>query len=103
VVLGSAMVGTIHPSKLYNILAVGSPVLYVGPERSHITDAMEKNNGINAYVRVDFGDVPGLTAWLAADWANWREGGRTMVGPDARNYSQDLLLPQLVQIVEGSR
>ena len=34
VVLGSAMVGTIHPSKLYNILAVGSPVLYVGPEQS---------------------------------------------------------------------
>jgi glycosyltransferase involved in cell wall biosynthesis len=102
VVLGSAMVGTIHPSKLYNILAVGSPVLYVGPERSHISDAMEQNSGRNAYVRVDFGDVSGLTAWLAADWANWREGGRTMVSPDARNYSQELLLPQLVQIVEGS-
>jgi colanic acid biosynthesis glycosyl transferase WcaI len=102
VVLGSAMVGTIHPSKLYNILAVGSPVLYVGPERSHIGDTMEENSPSGSYIRVDFGDVAGLTAWLAEDWANWNEGGRTNVMPGARNYSQALLLPQLVQIIEGS-
>jgi colanic acid biosynthesis glycosyl transferase WcaI len=102
VVLGSAMVGTIHPSKLYNILAVGSPVLYVGPERSHINDAMEQNHhSSGSYIRVDFGDAAGLAAWLAADWVNWNEGGRAMVGPSARNYSQELLLPQLVQIIEG--
>ena len=102
VVLGSAMVGTIHPSKLYNILAVGSPVLYVGPERSHISDAMEQNHhSSGSYIRVDFGDAAGLAAWLAADWVNWNEGGRAMVGPSARNYSQELLLPQLVQIIEG--
>jgi len=102
VVLGNAMVGTIHPSKLYNILAVGSPVLYVGPERSHISDTMEDNNRSSSYIRVDFGDVAGLTAWLAADWANWNEMGRTNVNPGVRNYSQELLLPQLVQIIEGA-
>jgi colanic acid biosynthesis glycosyl transferase WcaI len=112
VVLGSAMVGTIHPSKLYNILAVGSPVLYVGPERSHISDALESSDAMESgdagtqegrrrnYVRVDFGDVVGLTDWLDADWANWREAGRTTVSPVSRSYSQELLLPQLVQIVE---
>jgi glycosyltransferase involved in cell wall biosynthesis len=112
VVLGSAMVGTIHPSKLYNILAVGNPVLYIGPERSHISDIMdekndEKNRGQNAgpssYVRVDFGDVASLTAWLEADWANWDEAGRVGINPGSRNYLQELLLPQLVHIVEGSR
>jgi hypothetical protein len=51
---------------------------------------------------VDFGDAVALTAWLAADWAKWNEGGRTTVRPGARNYSQELLLPQLVQIIEGS-
>jgi colanic acid biosynthesis glycosyl transferase WcaI len=106
IVLGSAMVGTIHPSKLYNILAVGSPVLYMGPEQSHISDAMnaskEENSRSSNYIRVDFGDVAGLTAWLAADWPNWNEGGRTIVSTAARNYSQKRLLPQLVQIIEGS-
>jgi hypothetical protein len=112
VVLGSAMVGTIHPSKLYNILAVGSPVLYVGPEQSHISDALEKGDAMECgdagkqrgsrsnYIRVDFGDVVGLTDWLEADWAKWREAGRTTVSPVSRDYSQELLLPQLVQIVE---
>jgi hypothetical protein len=112
VVLGSAMVGTIHPSKLYNILAVGSPVLYVGPERSHISDAFESSDAAELsdagkqrersshYVRVDFGDVVGLRAWLDADWANWKEVGRTTLNPVSRSYSQELLLPQLVRIVE---
>jgi hypothetical protein len=110
VVLGSAMVGTIHPSKLYNILAVGSPVLYIGPERSHISDIMDQKNrerepnaGPSSYVRVDFGDVASLTAWLEADWANWDEAGRGGISPGSRNYLQELLLPQLVHIVEGSR
>jgi hypothetical protein len=92
---------------------VGSPVLYVGPERSHISDALESSDAAaqlndtgkqrawsNHYVRFDFGDVAGPVAWLDADWANWRELGRTIARPVSRNYSQELLLPQLVQIVE---
>jgi colanic acid biosynthesis glycosyl transferase WcaI len=108
VVLGSAMVGTIHPSKLYNILAVGSPILYIGPEQSHISDIMDQKNreqdaSPNGYIRVDFGDVDGLTVWLEADWVNWDETGRSGIGPGSHNYLQELLLPQLVHIVEGSR
>jgi colanic acid biosynthesis glycosyl transferase WcaI len=107
VVLGSPMVGTIHPSKLYNILAVGSPVLYVGPERSHISEALENVDAMDTaegyrsnYIRFDFGDVAGLTEWLEADWANWKETGRRTDGPVSRKYSQKYLLPQLVQIIE---
>ena len=107
VVLGSAMVGTIHPSKLYNILAVGSPVLYIGPRQSHISDIMgeirEQDAGPASYIRVDFGDVVGLTAWLEADWANWEEKGRRGISPGSRKYLQEWLLPRLVHIVEGSR
>src|SRR6185437_5514179 len=76
VVLGSPMVGTIHPSKLYNILAVGSPVLYIGPERSHITDTMAlsiaaANGDARRYLRVDFRDVDGVVAWLRECRADW--------------------------------
>jgi len=38
VVMGSKFVGIVHPSKIYNILAVGAPVLYIGPTPSHVTD-----------------------------------------------------------------
>jgi colanic acid biosynthesis glycosyl transferase WcaI len=107
VVLGSPMVGTIHPSKLYNIIAVGSPVLYVGPERSHISDALENGDAADTvegrrsnYIRFDFGDVTGLTDWLEADWRNWKETGRRTAGAVLHKYSQKYLLPQLVQIIE---
>jgi glycosyltransferase involved in cell wall biosynthesis len=112
VVLGSAMVGTIHPSKLYNVLAVGSRILYMGPERSHISETLEiidamgfwdahaQREYISNHIRVDFGDVIGLTVWLEEDWVNWRESGRTNISPASRNYSEEFLLPQLVQIVE---
>jgi len=38
VVMGDQFVGIVHPSKIYNILALGIPVLYIGPAESHITD-----------------------------------------------------------------
>ena len=38
VVMGDAFVGIVHPSKVYNILAIGSPFVYIGPAISHVTD-----------------------------------------------------------------
>jgi colanic acid biosynthesis glycosyl transferase WcaI len=38
VVMGDPFVGIVHPSKIYNILAVGSPCLYIGPIPSHVTE-----------------------------------------------------------------
>jgi glycosyltransferase involved in cell wall biosynthesis len=38
VVMGNAFVGIVSPSKIYNLLAVGSPVLYIGPAQSHVTE-----------------------------------------------------------------
>ena len=38
VVMGEKFVGIVHPCKVYNILSVGAPVLYIGPAPSHITD-----------------------------------------------------------------
>jgi hypothetical protein len=38
VVMGDPFVGVVHPCKIYNILAIGSPCLYIGPFPSHITE-----------------------------------------------------------------
>src|SRR5207253_4278037 len=40
VVMGDPFVGIVHPCKLYNMLKVGAPVLYIGPEESHVTDIL---------------------------------------------------------------
>lgn len=36
VIMGDGYQGIIHPSKIYNILAIGSPFLYIGPLESHL-------------------------------------------------------------------
>ena len=41
--LGQAMVGIIHPCKVYGAMAVGRPILYVGPRPSHVTDLLDRN------------------------------------------------------------
>lgn len=38
VVMGDAFKGILHPSKIYNILAVGSPFLFIGPAECHVSD-----------------------------------------------------------------
>jgi colanic acid biosynthesis glycosyl transferase WcaI len=41
VAMGDPFVGIVHPCKIYNILAVGSDCLYVGPQPSHISELAE--------------------------------------------------------------
>jgi hypothetical protein len=38
VIVGEGYPGIIHPCKIYNILATGSPFLYIGPKESHVAD-----------------------------------------------------------------
>ena len=57
--LGDRMVGVIHPCKVYGALAVRRPILYFGPEESHIGDMLE---GESVGWRVAHGDVKGAVA-----------------------------------------
>ena len=38
VVMGEPFPGIVHPCKIYNIMGVGSPFLYLGPKESHVVD-----------------------------------------------------------------
>ncbi len=68
--------GLIVPSKLYSVLAVGRPVIYVGPEESEIAMTLRE---LGAGEGVRTGDAEGLArviAELAADGARAGEMGR---------------------------
>jgi glycosyltransferase involved in cell wall biosynthesis len=58
VVMGDAFVGIVHPCKIYNIMSVGAPVLYIGPESSHVTDLAVQHGKI---FLTSHGDVSGVT------------------------------------------
>jgi len=51
VIMGEPFVGIIHPCKIYNVLSVGAPFLYIGPAESHVMDIVRELNGAaRAYV-----------------------------------------------------
>ncbi len=60
VVMGDAMLGLVHPCKIYNMLAVGAPVLYIGPEPSHVTEILDSLPSNYCLAKVRHGDFAGL-------------------------------------------
>ena len=56
VTLGTDMVGIVHPCKVYGAMAVGRPVLFVGPRPSHVSDLLDAADVGRA---VSHGDVDG--------------------------------------------
>ncbi len=61
--LGDNMVGIVHPCKIYGAMAVGRPILYLGPHPSHVSDLLEENA---IGWRVTHGDVEGMIAAIQA-------------------------------------
>ena len=43
--LGNGCVGYTHPNKIYGAMYIGKPILYLGPQNSHITDILNKIEG----------------------------------------------------------
>ena len=52
--MGEEMVGCVHPCKFYSALALGKPILYLGPKRSHIGDILAEHD---IGWQVDHGDT----------------------------------------------
>jgi glycosyltransferase involved in cell wall biosynthesis len=44
VTVGDAVPGIVHPSKVYGAMAVGRPILLVGPPENHVADIMSEHD-----------------------------------------------------------
>jgi glycosyltransferase involved in cell wall biosynthesis len=94
VVMGQKFVGIVHPCKVYNIMSVGAPILYIGPTPSHVTDIASKQHG--KFLLTSHGDVEGVTAAiLKATERNQRQ--------PAVAFSKESLLPQLIDVIEAKQ
>src|SRR5205814_1428800 len=101
VVMGDPFKGLVHPCKIYNILTIGKPFLYIGPAESHITDiaAGIQNPG---YVRiVRHADVEAVVAHIRErailSEHNAQEGAKSLAG----SFSMEALLPRMIKLVES--
>jgi len=90
IVMGEKFVGIVHPCKIYNILSVGAPVLYIGPETSHVTDIASQKG---QFFRARHGEVDAVVAAILAAMTNpSRE--------PATSFSKQNLLAELIALIE---
>ncbi len=95
VVMGDPFVGIIHPSKIYNILRVGAPFLYLGPTPSHVTDIIESmNDQAHAYL-ARHGEIDRVVNQIVSAAANSTDQVRPSV--DTCNWT----LLEMLDVVEG--
>jgi colanic acid biosynthesis glycosyl transferase WcaI len=104
VVIGDPFVGIIHPCKIYNIMAIGTPVLYIGPSTSHVMDLVNEFPA-NHFFRASHGDrirvvkhileCANLSA-LSSSFSDLR----WVKSADRSAHSKEVLLPQLCAFFE---
>ena len=91
VVMGDAFVGIVHPCKIYNIMSVGGPALYIGPTPSHITDLDHSGMFFTQH-----GDVAGVVSRIL----EVKTRSRTKSQPQTQ-FSKHTLLPELIDVLEA--
>ncbi len=99
--MGGNMVGIVHPCKVYGAMAVGRPILLLGPRRSHIGGILD---GHEIGWQVDHEDVEGAAAALRAMIRTDRQSLTTM-GERARraigtSYSKGALCGAFCDVLE---
>jgi colanic acid biosynthesis glycosyl transferase WcaI len=90
VVMGDEFVGIVHPCKVYNILSIGAPVLYIGPEPSHVTDIAPQHG---QFFMCRHGDVDAVVKAIAE--AQQHERPQPIM-----SFSKQTLLSELIAHVE---
>jgi glycosyltransferase involved in cell wall biosynthesis len=99
--LGQTMVGIIHPCKIYGAMAVGRPILFLGPKPSHISDILDRHY---IGIHVSHGDVPAAIAAIrrfrGMPAAQLQSMGRTAQMILEQSLSQPLLCGQFCDLVE---
>ena len=98
VVMGDEFVGIVHPCKIYNIMAVFAPALYIGPQPSHVTD-IASQNGAEGIFLTRHGDVCRVveTVLLASEQ-------RVRVSREGilKHFRKRILLRQLITAIGGN-
>lgn len=113
VVMGQAFTGIVHPSKIYNILAIRTPFLYVGPIESHMGDIIARLNDSGRAIQSVHGR-PDLVSQFISDAARAfammggdrseanRQIGRSGPSNLIADFSKTTLLPRFIKEVEAA-
>ena len=95
-VMGEPYVGIVHPCKVYDILTIGAPCLFVGPVESHVGDLARLASHLYT---ASHGEVDLILEHVSRAV---RTPGRAPSHQQlAGRYSQDVLVPKMVESLEA--
>jgi colanic acid biosynthesis glycosyl transferase WcaI len=102
VVMGNPFVGIVHPCKIYNIMRVGAPLLYVGPKPSHISRILDETDHGLRWAAAAHGESDQVVRHILEikEMNSRQPGARDGFTPVTEKFSTDQLLPRLVQVLE---
>jgi colanic acid biosynthesis glycosyl transferase WcaI len=102
VLLGNPFVGLLHPCKIYNILGVAAPVLYIGPEPSHLSEILRDIGGQHPCAAAQHGEVDLVVQHIRRLREHTVDRPRRPLGEVAARFSKEALLPRLVAELESA-
>ena len=102
--MGDEMVGIVHPCKIYGAMAVGRPLLTLGPRSSHVSDIL---NQVDVGKQVEHGDVDATVAAIQ-EFLDLSEVDRRRMGERAQRairdrFSRSKLCGDFCDVIERSR
>jgi colanic acid biosynthesis glycosyl transferase WcaI len=99
VVMGNEMLGLVHPCKIYNVLSVGFPVIYIGPHPSHVTELFDCLPGC-PWISVPHGQAADLADEIRKIAKQGGTNNRHQPAEILNQVGKVVLLPQLVAVLE---
>ncbi len=101
VVMGESFAGIVHPCKVYNILRIGIPFLYIGPSKSHVTDILSQMETVDVARSAEHGEIETVVKHIieAAQKAGMlKSKAQTTL---SACYSKETLLPRMIEVLES--
>ena len=100
VAMGDAMLGLVHPCKIYNVLAVSAPVIYIGPKPSHVTEILDRLGGEHPSIRLAHGEAKILANQIQNSRQKTDGDRRPLPTAVVAAFSKGVLLPKLIGVLE---
>jgi colanic acid biosynthesis glycosyl transferase WcaI len=102
VVMGNPFVGLIHPCKIYNILRVEAPVLYIGPRPSHLSDVLDALKDHYLCGEATHGDVDRVVEEIGRARLQIGDRPRQVPLQLSLRHSRQAALPLLTSVLESA-
>ena len=102
VVMGDPFVGLVHPCKIYNILSVAAPVLYIGPRPSHLSELLDGVGHEYPCASAGHGEVDRVVGQIEAVRRQSSLTSRQAPIRVCSLFSKEAILPKLIAELESA-